>query len=242
MAPAPRFSPEEQEARILDAAQQCIEETSLLDFTMAAVAKTAGISMGSVYKHVRRKEDVLVALATNMYRRMLPVWQTILQMPLSFPEHMMGIFLVTPEKMHQYKFGVHLEKLIINEAVLQRASTHWIRELVNAELRFDNTFKDEVSKAVEQGELLVSAEEADTLREEMCVGLWSLHVGFWQVDYHIQTRRLIGMDVPQTFPLDPQHPFVQAGCRLINSFPWKQPLDQARIPDICTLLDAEGLR
>ncbi len=242
MAPAPRFSPEEQEARILDAAQQCIEETSLLDFTMAAVAKTTGISMGSVYKHVQSKEDVLVALATKMYQEIYPIWQTVLQMPLSFPEHLMALFMVTPQKLHHYSFGVHLEKLILNEVVLQRASAHWVRQLVEAELRLDETFKSEVRHAIEQEELLVTTEKIGALQEEMCVGLWSLHVGFLQVDYQIQARQKIGMEAPTAFPLDPQHPFVQAAKRLINAFPWQQPLEQARIPDICALLDAEDLR
>lgn len=50
MAPAPKYSPEEELTRILAAAERCINDTSLLDFTMSALAKEAGISIGSVYK------------------------------------------------------------------------------------------------------------------------------------------------------------------------------------------------
>ena len=35
---------------------------------MSAIAKLAGFSMGSVYKFVQCKEDVLIALATKMYQ------------------------------------------------------------------------------------------------------------------------------------------------------------------------------
>ncbi|MAD88175.1 MAG: TetR family transcriptional regulator, partial [Pseudoalteromonas sp.] len=46
MAPAPKFSPEQQQEMILDAAIQCIQESSITDFTMAKIARLAGLSMG----------------------------------------------------------------------------------------------------------------------------------------------------------------------------------------------------
>ena len=61
MAPAPRFSPEEQEKLIICAAITTIVQSSLLDFSMSKIAKLAGLSMGSVYKFVQCKEDVLIA-------------------------------------------------------------------------------------------------------------------------------------------------------------------------------------
>lgn len=69
MAPAPKYSAEQQEEMILSSAAQAIEETSLLDFSMSSVAKLAGLSMGSVYKFVQCKEDVLIALATQMFQK-----------------------------------------------------------------------------------------------------------------------------------------------------------------------------
>jgi AcrR family transcriptional regulator len=57
MVPAPKFSPQQQEEKILTAAAQCIAETSLMDFTMSSIAKRAGLSMGSIYKHIQTKED-----------------------------------------------------------------------------------------------------------------------------------------------------------------------------------------
>ena len=56
MAPAPKYSLQQQEDMILSAAEKSIENSSLLDFTMSAIAKGAGLSMGSVYKHVQSKE------------------------------------------------------------------------------------------------------------------------------------------------------------------------------------------
>ena len=68
MSPAPRYSPEEEQELVLDAAVGCIEESSLLGFTIGAIAKRAGLSVGSLYKHVQSKEDLLVALATRQAR------------------------------------------------------------------------------------------------------------------------------------------------------------------------------
>ena len=61
MAPAPKYSPQEQEEIILNAAAECISQTSVLDFTMSAVSKAAKLSMGSIYKHVQCKEDIIFA-------------------------------------------------------------------------------------------------------------------------------------------------------------------------------------
>ena len=68
MAPAPKYSPQEQEEIILNAAAECIAETSLLDFTMSSISKAAKLSMGSIYKHVQCKEDIIFALATSVFQ------------------------------------------------------------------------------------------------------------------------------------------------------------------------------
>ena len=78
MAPAPKHSPQEQEDLILEAAAQCIEETSLLDFTMSAISKKAGLSMGSIYKHIQSKEDVLVALGWRSLANLSEAFEKVL--------------------------------------------------------------------------------------------------------------------------------------------------------------------
>ncbi|MFT7430375.1 MAG: AcrR family transcriptional regulator, partial [Colwellia sp.] len=86
MAPAPKFSLEEQEKLILFAAVTAIEKSNVLDFSMSSIAKSAGLSMGSVYKFVQCKEDLLIVLATKMYQEKYRVVSQVLALPLTTPE------------------------------------------------------------------------------------------------------------------------------------------------------------
>ncbi len=81
--PAPKYSLEQQEQMILASAAHCIQDSSLLDFKMSDIAKGAGLSMGSVYKHIQSKEDLLVALAAQMSSQIHHVFKTILELPYS---------------------------------------------------------------------------------------------------------------------------------------------------------------
>ena len=100
MAPAPKFSLEEQEKLILFAAVTAIEKSTLLDFSMSSIAKSAGLSMGSVYKYVQCKEDLLIALATNMYQEKQRVFSQVLALPLTTPERIIALSLLDYTLLH----------------------------------------------------------------------------------------------------------------------------------------------
>ena len=130
MAPAPRHSPDEQEKIILNAAVTCIGQSSILDFTMSALSKESELSMGSIYKHIQTKEDVFVALATQMYKELHQVFSTILNLAIPFPLRLIALQLTGKESACCFEFGGHLEMLVSNEAVLQRASSNWLERIL----------------------------------------------------------------------------------------------------------------
>ena len=98
MMPAPKCTPKELERLVLDAATDAIEESSLLDFTMSDIAKRAGLSVGSIYKHVQSKEDVLVAIGTRMMANQHRVFGEVLALPLKTPERLIAVSLLPPSK------------------------------------------------------------------------------------------------------------------------------------------------
>ena len=242
MCPARKHSSQQQETLILEAAINCIEESSLLDFTMAAISKEAGLSMGSVYKHVQSKEDVLVALATRMNAHQLQVFEALMNLPLTTPERLISFTLVSPERVHLYSFGVHLEMLIGNEAVLRRASTRWLETLIRIDQSIEAVFKDALNQAWISGELMVADKDSVRIMEMLGVGLWSMSVGFKQVAYQQQTRHLVDMGAELPFPVPTDHAIVESTRRLINTFPWKTPLDDKGIAKACALLEERGYR
>ena len=242
MSAAARNTAQQQEALVLDAAIACIAESSLLDFTMAAIAKRAGLSVGSVYKHVQSKEDVLVAIAQRMMTQQHLVSAEVLSLPLTTPERLVGTFLIAPVKLYVFPFGVHLDMLIGNEAVLERASTRWLEQLKRLDQLLDEVFHTALIESWERGELLVEREERDRTLEELSVGLWSMCVGFIQVAHQRHARNRSSVESALPFPLALDHELVKGAHRLINSYPWKTPLDNAGVEKVCALLQERGYR
>lgn len=213
-----------------------------MDFTMSSIATRAGLSMGSIYKHIQSKEDVLVALATNMFKSQHRVCEKLLALPLSMPEKLLAFGLLTPEKYRLYPFDAHLEMLIGNEAVLKRASSGWIEKMMRVEEPLEQLFHDAILDAADCGELALNGQQREALVEEILVALWSMNVGFFQVTFQRHARAIVGEAAELPFPLAADAPFTRAVQRLLNSYQWQQPLSEQGINNLCQLLEREGLR
>lgn len=242
MSPASKYSPRQQEAMVLEAAAKCIEETSLLDFTMAKIANKAGLSMGSIYKHVQSKEDILLALATLNAKQHHKVFTEIMSLPLTTPERLIADFLVSREKLDAFPFGVYLEMLVGNEAVVQRASSRWIETYARDFQSISEVFSDAVKQSWADGELMVARKDRDRMIGMLLLSLWSMSVGFTQVVYQSNTWKTPGADSALPFPLDPSHALIESAKRLINTLSWQKPLDENGIFKTCTMLSERGYR
>ena len=238
MAPAARYSLEEEETRVLDASAKCIRESSLLDFKMSAIAKEAGISVGSVYKHVRSKEGVLVALAIRDAEFSQTLIAKVLSSPLTGPERLLCPVLLDPNKIYQEPFGMHLEMLISNEALLNRASPQWVEKLNIVDRKMEQLFVE----SLVGDEIDAEGEGREKLVEELMVGLWSMHVGFIQVALHRSAIRPDESSHSLPFPLPTDHSLVNNAFMLLNGYPWKTPLTREGIEKTSNELIALGLR
>lgn len=239
MAPAPRFSPAQEEVLILDAATHCINESSLLDFKMSNIAKRAGISMGSVYKHVKSKEDVLVALASRLIDYTRKVMLEIMTLPFSAPERLICTVLIDPVKLHEEPFGLHLQMLIGNEAIMRSASASWVEKLAIKEESIEASFTEILQQ--DDG-LLETGERREQLIEALMVGLWSIHVGFTQVAFQRAARYVHRQALELPFPVAIDHPQVLNAMHVINAYPWKTPLTMQGIEKMAKALEKLGYR
>ena len=239
MPPAPRFSAAEEEALVLQAAAQCIQETSLLDFKMSAISKAAGISMGSVYKHVKSKEDVLIALATKMCRNTQTIMSNIMSFELSGPEKLISLALVNPMKIHKEPHGVHLEMLIGNAAILSRASAHRVETLAALDQNIEQIFIDTL---LQDQDLMAAPAEKHAIIERLMIGLWSICVGFQQVAYQRAARQINPQPIPLPFPLPLDHDLINNAALIINGQPWRKPLTNAGIAQAAKQLEQHQYR
>jgi len=242
MAPAPKHSHADQQSMILTAAANCIEQTSLLDFTMAAISKEAGLSMGSIYKHIQSKEDVLVALATQGYQHLEQVFQRVMALPLPYVHRLLGLQLLGNDVISLYPFGSNLEMLVSSAAVRQRASASWLEQMTRADIACEEQCTSNILKAVSAGELDVSDQQREAMTEEIKLGSWSLHVGFVQVARQRAVRQLDAELAEQPNSLMPTDSIVQVQKRLLNSYPWRQPITDSDIERVCQVMADAGLR
>lgn len=240
MAPAPRCSPHQQEQLILSAAAQCIEQSSLMDFTMSAIAKKAGVSIGSLYKHVQSKEDVLVALATRMFQRLGEKFSQVLKLDLSTPERVAAVVLMDPSKTQCFVFDSHLDTLVNCDAILRRASPAWILRMSNEIGHTKELFTQIWIDAEASGELTINPAKESI--EQLNTGMWALHVGYTQVVMRQNNLLLDPTELPNLYPLAADDHLMLNAQRLLNSYNWRQPLDNTGIERAIDALSQHGLR
>mgnify|MGYP000187929356 CR=1 FL=1 len=240
MAPAPRFSAEEQEKLIICAAIKAIEESSLLDFSMSAIAKLAGLSMGSVYKFVQCKEDVLIALATRMYQERQQVFKKVLSLELTTPERIIAASLLDFSKVQMYNFDSQLESIVNTDAMMKRCSSRWLTQMIACGERCQAMFQSFLQTAATSGEL--TSGERDI--EEINLGTWSLSVGYFQtVRLHQSWRNDLNETAEeQAFVLAPDDLHIKTLVRLVNTYDWQQKIAQQDIEKVCHALEAAQLR
>lgn len=239
MSPAPRYAPEEEQEIVLDAAIACIEESSLLGFTIAAIAKRANLSVGSLYKHVQSKEDLLVALATRLSRHTHRLFSEILGAKLSSPQRIIALSLLAPEKTQLFNFDGHLNTLVCSEAILNRASSQWLSQLREASGNLDLLFAEFFQGAAASGELTIKDEdELNTLS----MGCWSMCAGFQHIALMRHVRDSGQQQNPLQYPLQADDYPIVCTQRLLNTYQWQQALTRSEIDQACATLVAMGYR
>lgn len=225
---------------ILDAAVQCIEESSLTDFKMSSIAKTAGLSMGSVYKHVQSKQDVLVALAARFEEHAIKLISEILDLPYSPQTKLVALQLLSPEVVYLYGFGGQLIYLLNNEDFLAKASEKWLMKFFDGSKKMEDKFESIMNEAADNGDLICTEDNRDELINDILMSQWALNVGFPQVVYHKSSARLVGNESELPFPLPLDHYIIRCTIRYMNSFPWKEPVNMQELEAIDKFLVNRG--
>ncbi|KZZ42426.1 hypothetical protein A3759_14425 [Thalassolituus sp. HI0120] len=242
MSPAPRFSVEQQLAMVKDAAVHCIEETSLLSFTMASVAKQAGLSMGSVYKQVQSKEDLLIALAVDMFEHEHETSEKIMALSLTTPEILIAFNLIDFHKTWFYSFSDELNTLVGSDSIIKRASPVWLRRMIDAANAIGLEFTHLIGSAVENGEVDREGRDPSELVKEIEVGSWALCHGYMQAVLRHHTRNALGAEAALPFPLTTDDSLIRNTQRLLNTYTWQQPLTNDGIQKVAQQLTDIGYR
>lgn len=229
---------EHQEEAILEAAARCIEASSLLDFTMSAISKEVGLSMGSIYKHIQSKEDVLLALGHRSRLHFDALVRKVIALPLPIAARLVAVQLVDAEHASPFSFGAELTTLLANAAILRRASRGWLDKYLAADKAVEELFYQQLLRAWDEGELVGPADTKAALIDEINTAAWALCVGYLQV---VRQRgvRALGTNATR---LEVDSTIVRALQGLLNNYEWRTPLTDAWIAKTGELLEQVGLR
>lgn len=229
---------EDREATILQAAAKCIEATSLLDFTMSAISTEAGLSMGTIYKHIQSKEDVLLALGRNSQLHFQGLARKVMAMPLPIAARLVAVQMIDDEHASPYSFGSELTTLLANEAILRRASPGWLDKYIAADIAVDDFFSEQIEKACEDGELSLDNTLKSTQVDELSRATWALCIGHLQVVRQRSVRALAARPTR----LERDSTIVRTLQRLLNTYPLSTSLTDELIAETCKMLADAGLR
>ncbi len=242
MPPILKFSDQVQEDVILDAAAKCIQATSLLDFTMSAISKEAGLSMGSIYKHIQSKEDVLLALGYRSQSRFKELVHQVFELPLPPVAQIVAVQLMDHSLVSPIGSGAQLDSLLGNEAILKRASQRWLEKFGKINRSVEDVFQKHLLDACDNGELLVAADEKAELVYEIITSMWSICVGHTQVSMQRGARDFLHQGAQAPVLYETNSSIIQTLKRLLNTYQWKTPLTTDLIEQACVLLEANKLR
>jgi len=242
MAPAPKYSPQEQEDLILNAAAECISESSILDFTMSSVGKKAGLSMGSIYKHVQCKEDIIFALARRVFNHHSAIFADILGMDeFTTPEKVVAIALLGPRQIQVYPFDSQLQAFANNEAVIRRASALWTERMMRESEKCESQFRKCMHNAAFTQELVLNGDTENNV-EHFNVVCWSMIEGYQGVQRVMQLREIVEGTDSLEAPVAVNEPLITGLTRFINSYQWKTFIDEAAVTKVAVKLKELGLR
>ena len=68
--------------------------------------------------------------------------------------------------------------------------------------------------------------------EEILISGWAITVGFEQVQRVKQTQEIVEGTDSLLEPLPLNHPIIRSTVRLLNSYPWKKPIDDGSLVTI----------
>jgi AcrR family transcriptional regulator len=240
MAPAPKFSIEEQEKLILFAAVTAIEKSTLLDFSMSSIAKSACLSMGSVYKFVQCKEDLLIALATKMYQEKHRVFSQVLALSLTTPERIIALSLLDFSKVQMFSFDDQLESIVNTRAIMKRCSQRWLDYMINCSKVCEDSFQVLLQTAVDTKEL----QSGINAMEQINIGAWSLNVGYFQTVriHHGRSTNQENEIQESIASLSTDNVHILNLQRFINTFDWQQKVSEQDIEKVAQQLVISELR
>ena len=164
----------EREQSILDLAQKMLLERGNLGLTMDRIADEAGVSKGTVYQHFASKEDLLAALAVRSAGIRAELFERAATFQGTSRERMSAIGVAAELFFTLFPHHEHAERAFKASSHARKVPSERIAAMEACHFRCFGAATGIVRDALAQGELTLGEDQSV---EQICVGLWNLHMG-----------------------------------------------------------------
>ncbi|MGM0563094.1 MAG: TetR/AcrR family transcriptional regulator [Pseudomonadota bacterium] len=164
----------EREQQFLEAAKSEICANGLLSVQMARVARLCDYSTGTLYQHFQSKEDLLVALCSQMVGQRTELFNRVRDWDAPSRQRMFAIALADTLFAQLHPEHFRLTQFVFTEVVWQAASPERRTQCLAAHRPLGDAVQVIVDEAIARGDIK-HAKGANSL--ELAIGQWAMTVG-----------------------------------------------------------------
>jgi len=163
----------EREQLFIEATRQQLCNEGLLGIQMAAIARSCNFATGTLYHHFASKEDLLIAVCTELTTTRREYFQRVADSNLSTRDKMLAFAVAYALFAQHYPEHFRLEQYVMTEVVWQAASANRREQLLKATQPIGRMVEQVVKDAMENGEL----ETHGLAPLAFSIGQWSMSMG-----------------------------------------------------------------
>ncbi len=165
---------QQRETRILSVAAEMLRSEGYLKLNMERISGAIEYAKGTVYRHFRNKEDIIVALGVEMFAHEVALFSKAASLDAISRERFMACGVAM--ELHHRLFPAHLQvqQICGTPAIFEKAGTDRQRRIRQYEDQCMRTIAGICQDAVEAGDLVL---EAAVTPEMVVFGPWATFTG-----------------------------------------------------------------
>ncbi|MDX1497855.1 MAG: TetR/AcrR family transcriptional regulator [Salinisphaeraceae bacterium] len=163
----------EREKLFIEATRQQLCNEGLLGIQMAAIARSCNFATGTLYHHFASKEDLLIAVCTELTGTRQEYFRRVAESDLSTREKMLGFAVAYTLFAQHHPEHFRLEQYVMTEVVWLASSTHRREQMMAATMPIGRMVESVVVDAIEKGELQSHGKAPLTFSS----GQWAMSMG-----------------------------------------------------------------
>lgn len=163
----------EREKLFIEATRQQLCNEGLLGIQMAAIARSCNFATGTLYHHFASKEDLLIAVCTELTGTRQEYFRRVAESDLSTREKMLGFAVAYTLFAQHHPEHFRLEQYVMTEVVWLASSTHRREQQMEANMPIGRMVESVVVDAINKGELESHGKAPLTFSS----GQWAMSMG-----------------------------------------------------------------